>query len=106
MQKISKFSIHVTGSFCSSYCFENEVEKERWIKEDFPLLKDKYKNISYRVEKLDGLKIGDFCNVWGEGFDVFKIEQQVYLSKDRYGFVLDSGWLEEVVKCHKVKEGI
>jgi hypothetical protein len=55
--------------------------------------------LTYTVSRLPGLKVGDICHVNGEGLDKFAIKGMVLFSSDRYGFLLDSGCLEEVAKC-------
>lgn len=104
MNKIFKFEIITNGNLISSFVFENENEVNRWISEDLQLLKEKYGNINFKIRQLSPLKIGDYCHVCGEGFDIFKIEGQVLYSKDRYGFVLDTGFSEEVGKCYKKEQ--
>lgn len=92
--------IRTSGGLQASFVFENQKEVQRWIKEDLPKLEAEYNKLSLEVSDLPGLRVGDKCKVWGEGNDVFVIEDIKIYSKDRYGFGLDSGWWEEVAKCY------
>ena len=100
IQKVFKVCIKVYDGLQSSYVFEDEMKAQKWIKNEFPKLKKKYASLKFRKESLPGLKIGDDCNVYGEGMDVFTIQKLIKYSEDRYGFLLDSGSVEEVAKCH------
>ena len=64
-------------------------------------LAKKYSNITFDAVHLPGLQIGDKCNVVGEGDSEFLILDIIIYSENRYCFVLDAGWAEEVAKCHK-----
>lgn len=102
--KVFKYSASVRGNLQSSFVFETKDDLDRWLKVDFPALCEKYGELTVRCGTLPGLKLGDRCKVYGEGADVFVIEGQKIYSKDRYGFLLDSGWCEEVYKCYAVEE--
>jgi hypothetical protein len=45
--------------------------------------------------------VGERCRVIGDGADEYVIESLVAYNANRYGFVLDSGWVEEVAKCYE-----
>lgn len=92
--------VKVRGGLLSSFVFEDQLAVKNWIKKELPLLEKKYGRLEYEVSDLPGLKIGDRCNVWGEAQDVFTITGIKRYSDNRYGFLLDSGWVEEVAKCH------
>ncbi|NCU32448.1 MAG: hypothetical protein EOM23_05855 [Candidatus Moranbacteria bacterium] len=85
----------------SSFAFETEADVKAWEKKELPELVNSYGPLHIKKFKLDGLKIGDKCRVAGEGTDVFTIIGQKMFSPNRPGFLLDSGWYEEVVKCYK-----
>lgn len=93
--------LSVTGRLGSSFSFKDSEERDRFIREDLPLLEEKYGKLNYTLSDLPGLQIGDTCKVWGEGDEEFIIEGIKLYSKDRPGFILDSGWCEEVYKCYK-----
>lgn len=93
----------VRGGLYSSFCFQSEKDLQNWVKSEFVSLEQEYGPLELAVSKLPGLKVGDTCFVWGEASDEFKIEELIEYSPHRYGFVLNSGWTEEVVKCHKGK---
>ena len=95
-------AIFVRGDLHSSYCFETEQDRNRWIKEDLPELEKKYGKLEMHQYDLDGLKVGEKCYVRGDGDEVFEIIELLNYSKDRYGFGLDAGWSEEVVKCSRI----
>jgi len=99
-KKIFKIGIRVSGNLGSSFCFETMIEALKWIKEEFPKLQEKYGKLEYELFFLPGLAVGDKCNVWGEGDSVFTIKSIIKYSKNRYGFILNSGFAEEVTKCH------
>ncbi len=100
IEKVFKVCIKVSGGLQSSYVFENEKKSQEWIQKEFPKLQKKYGELKIRKEELPGLKIGNECNVYGEAMDVFVIKKLIKYSEDRYGFLLDSGCVEEVAKCH------
>ena len=99
---IFKKAVRVKGALNSAYSFKNKSAVDTWIKDVFPKLEKKYGKLEYKVSNLDGLSVGDTCYVWGEADTEFKIERLIKYSEDRWGFVLDSGWTEEVVKCYKI----
>jgi len=100
-EKIFTKGLLTKGDMLASYCFENEEKRNEWISCIYPSLQEKYPDLSYYIFDLDGLEIGDECIVDGEGADIFTIEGMKKYSDDRYGFLMSSGWWEEVVKCHK-----
>jgi len=99
---VFKKAVSVKGKLISSYSFKDQTAVDTWIKTVLPKLEKEYGKLTYNVRDLDGLKVGDTCCVFGEGDDEFKIKKLIKYSADRWGFVLDSGWAEEVVKCYKV----
>jgi len=103
-EKIFIKRIITRGSLSSTFVFENDQEVERWLAEDLPELEEEYGQVSLTFGDLPGLRVGDKCQVLGEGLDVFTIKKLIKYSKDRYGFILDTGWAEEVGKCYSVEE--
>ncbi len=99
---IFKHRIIVRGGLSSSFVFTDKDLMDSWIKTKIPYLKMVYKDISYSVHDLDGLQIGDSCHVVGDGREVYRITGLVPFDENRYGFVLDSGFVEEVAKCYKI----
>jgi hypothetical protein len=97
-------TIRVTGSLYSKYVFESKEDALTWIETKFPQLQKQYPDISHELSELDGLKLGDECMVYGEGSSVFTILNVIPWNADRYGFLLDSGWVEEVSQCYKPRE--
>jgi len=98
-----RVAIHTTGKFLSSFAFESDKDADAWIETELPKLKAEYGNVIVECRnKLDGLRVGDKCQVSGEGNDIFTIVDKKMYSNNRPGFILDSGWSEEVVKCYKV----
>jgi hypothetical protein len=97
-----KFTIvaKVRGDLISSYVFENRQEYDNWLRDGFEKLQRQYGNLTVSKDALHGLTIGDECNVWGEGDEVFEITNLVKIEDHRWSFVLNSGWKEEVAKCH------
>lgn len=94
-------ALSIRGELWSSYSFISEEDRTRFINEDLIELKKTYSNLIISTFDLPGLKIGDTCKVCGEGVTEFTIIGIKIYSKDRPGFILDSGWCEEVVKCYK-----
>lgn len=95
------YCIRTRGDLLASYVFKDEKSKDKWLTDTFHALKSEYKNLTYIIEDLDGLEVGDECKVFGEGTDIFKILGVKKYSENRYGFLLDSGCWEEVSKCYK-----
>ena len=93
--------VRVSGKLLSNFVFADQAAVEVWQNEALPGLEKKYGKLDLTVSDLPGLKIGDRCHVIGEGSDVFTIERLVAWDADRFGFVLDSGWVEEVAKCYE-----
>ena len=100
MSKIFTVGISVTGGLGSSYVFETNEEADKWLETEFPSLEKEYGRLKYYVCDLPGLKIGDRCNVYGDGTDAYVIEGLKQYSPNRWGFILDSGFSEEIYKCH------
>lgn len=98
--KVFTVGIAVRGEFNCSYVFESKEQADSWLNSDFPALSQEYGALEYNLVDLPGLKIGDRCNVYGEGPEDFEILDLKKYSPHRYGFLLDSGWYEEVFKCH------
>lgn len=97
--------VSIRGRLLSSYVFQNQTEVNNWLEDVFPRLQAKYNNdLTYEVSDLDGLKVGDKCCVIGDGDEVYEILGMKVYSKNRYGFILDSGWVEEVAKCYKPRK--
>jgi hypothetical protein len=95
-------AITVSGALGSHFVFTSDEEKTHWIENELPKLKAEYGNVDISFEwDLPGFEIGDTCRVWGEGDEEFVIEDLKCYSPYRYGFLLDSGWYEEVAKCYK-----
>lgn len=92
--------VSTKGKLLCNFVFESEKAMDKWLLWDFPKLKKKYVDLDYSIRELPGLRVGDSCLVWGEAQDVFKIERLIKFEEHRYGFVLDSGFVEEVAKCH------
>ena len=101
MEKVFTRAATVSGGLMSSYVFEDQKALDHWIATDFVKLEQTYGPLTLRIDTLPGLRIGDTCRVWGEGADTFVIEKLIKYSENRYGFILDSGWSEEVIKCFK-----
>ena len=103
MEKTFKKCVHVSGGLCSSFVFEGSKEKDVWLASELPKLEEKYGVLVVSTSDLPGLKVGDKCRVFGEGEEVFVIEGLRQYSENRFGFMLDSGWNEEVAKCYEAK---
>ncbi len=99
-EKTFKVCIRVSGDLHSAYVFEDNEKAKYWVKHKLPKLEREHGKLKLTIDDLPGLKVGDKCNVYGEAYDVFTIEKVIQYSEDRYGFVLDSGYAEEVAKCH------
>ena len=89
----------VTGGLGSSYVFSDEDEYETWRRRELPPLEKEFGRLTVRKDTLPGFAVGDYCMVYGEGFDVFEIEGLRQYSPHRYGFVLKDHGCEEVAKC-------
>ncbi len=94
------YEIQVKGNLWSSFVFTDKQSAENWLTDEFPKLKSQYGTLSYTINDLPGLKIGDQCNVLGDGYQVYTIIGVVKYSENRYGFLLDGWCSEEVGKCH------
>ena len=102
--KVFHHLVTTKGNLMCNYVFENKKTMDKWIMMELPKLQKLHKKVEIEIRDLPGLRVGDHCLVWGEAQDVFKIERMVKFEEHRYGFVLDSGFVEEVAKCHtKVK---
>jgi len=93
--------VSVSGNLLSNFVFKSEEAMCHWLETEFPKLVESYGKLEYSIDDLDGLAVGDSCHVAGEGDDVFKIVGLVKYNDHRYGFVLNSGWSEEVAKCFR-----
>ncbi len=100
MNKVFEFCVNVSGDLWSSYVFENKEDMEKWFENEYKDLESKYENLTCRISTLDKLKVGDECNVYGDGDEVYKILDIIKRAENKYSFLLDSGCSEEVGKCH------
>lgn len=94
------YLVSTKGKLLCNFVFEDKKQMDKWLEEEFPKLKKEFKVLEYTIRDLPGLRVGDKCHVWGEAQDVFKIEKMVKFEEHRYGFVMDTGDVEEVAKCH------
>lgn len=101
--KIYRVGIQVGGNFCSSYAFEDEDAADQWIENTLPKLIQEHGIVVIKARlPLEGLQVGDFCHVLGQGTEIFQIVKSVEFGPDRPGFILDGGWSEEVINCSRV----
>ena len=98
--KIFHHCLTTNGNLLSNFVFEKTSDVEEWINNELPKLEAKHGPLTYHVRTLPGFQVGDTCQVYGEGGDIFRITGLIHYSPNRYGFSLDSGWTEEVAKCH------
>lgn len=108
MDNVYKYGASTGNVYQASFAFTTKDELYRWMAEDFEELKKQHPSVlppglEFITFKLDGLKIGDSCHVRGDADEVYTIVGIKMYSKDRHGFILDSGFCEEVVKCYKAK---
>lgn len=96
-----KYLATVKGKLQSSFVFEDIKALDKWLLVDYKDLVKKYGHLSYTVEELPCLRVGDVCNVYGEGTDQFTITGIRKYAEHRYGFILDGCTSEEVGKCHR-----
>jgi hypothetical protein len=101
VQRVFTKGLTLRGNLHSSYCFESEDEKSAWKMHVLPKLHAKYEDLELREFDLPGLKVGENCLVAGEGSEIFKIVGIVKYSDNRYGFCMESGDTEEIVKCRR-----
>lgn len=99
---IFKYSAFVSGNYSCLYVFENSQQLDSWTNSEFKKLKNQYGNLLLRVEVLDQLKIGDKCHVNGDGNEIYQILDITKFDEYQYGFILDTGFVENVAKCFKV----
>lgn len=90
-----------SNRFSASFVFTGQEQKNEWLRAGFESLQEKYGPLEYDEEALPGLMIGDKCRVLGDGSDVYTIEGLTKYEEHRYGFILDSGFVEEVAKCYE-----
>lgn len=100
MDKTFTVGIGVSGNFNAAYVFESKSAADTWLDTVFKDLICEYGELKHWIVTLPGLQIGDRCNVYGDGDEIYVIEGLKEYSPNRYGFILDSGFCEEVYKCH------
>ena len=99
---IFRYYVNVEGDYNSIFHFETKEDCIIWLDNDFTELKKIYRNLyNTGIGILDGLKIGDECFVAGEGDEVFKIKELEKITSNRWSFLLDKGWFEDVHKCSR-----
>ena len=96
--------VRTTGNLQSNYVFQNDSELSVWLRTELPKLESVHGTLGISTSDLPGLSVGDTCRVIGEGSDEFVIEKLINYSPYRYGFILDSGWSEEVAKSYILEE--
>lgn len=102
MNKVFNLCISTQGGLHSSFVFEDNAEQAKWLLEELPKLQKQYGELKLSRGHLPGLKVGDKCEVWGEGSDVFTIRKLIKRGEYQYSFLLDAGWTEDVAKCYEV----
>ena len=101
---IFRYVGRVSGKLCNNYVFTSKSSFMRWKRTSFNDLKEAYgESLVVHGSKLDPLKIGDECHVYGDGSEIYKIVGIKQNGPNRYSFALDSGFYEEVAKCYSVK---
>lgn len=95
-------AVTVTGQLRSTYEFESNEDVSKWMLTVLPSLREQYGDLQCHKFDLPLLNIGDRCHVSGDGDEVYTIEGIKQYSPDRYGFLLDSGFSEEIYKCYPV----
>ena len=104
INKTFRWKVSVRGELIASYVFQDLQEVDSWLNFELQNLNKQYDtDLEYKITTLDELKVGDTCHVDGEAQDIFKIIELLRYSPHRYGFILDSGVVEEVAKCYKTK---
>jgi len=96
--------VRVSGKFNSNFVFKSETELNDWLDKDLKELQKEYSELNVQITDLDGLNIGDECHVIGDGDEVYRIIGIKNYSPNRFGFILNSGWAEEVAKCYKTRK--
>jgi hypothetical protein len=95
--------IKVSGNLLSTYVFTDAAASKLWRETELKELEKEHGPLTTHEYPLDDLPgIGDKCHVMGDGDSVYTVEKLIKYSANRYGFILDSGWTEEVWKCYKV----
>lgn len=93
-------ALSTRGDLLARFSFQSEAEKAAWIENELPEIRKKYGKVSIGREwDLPGLQVGDTCCVCGEGDETFEILALIMYSPHRPGFLLSSGYTEEVAKC-------
>jgi hypothetical protein len=98
---VFKFVGRVRGGLWASFVFQNKREINLFLKTKMPELEAEFGNLTFEVEPLPGLKIGDYCLCLGEGSDVLKVETIRQNGDFSWSFGLSHGCWEEVAKCWK-----
>jgi len=101
MSKVFTKCIKTRGDLYASFVFEDQKAVDKWVGNELTELDKKYKNLEVQMYDLPGLKVGDQCNVYGEGDEVFTIVGLRESTRHAHSFLLDSGCYEEVAKCHR-----
>ena len=101
-----KYYCRFRGNFYSVYEFKTKEELDRFVQVIAPEILAEHEGTSMITGELQPLDIGSTCHVLGEGTDEFVITGVVNYSPDRWGFILDSGWSEEIYKCYPVKQNV
>jgi len=98
---VFKFVGRVRGGLQASFVFQNKREINEFLRTEFIKLEAEFGELTFEVETLPGLKIGDYCLCLGEGMDVLEVECIRQLGPYRWSFGLSHGCWEEVAKCWK-----
>lgn len=96
------YAAKVRGGLNSNFVFETRNQYRKWLENGYLELQKKYSNLTVSGRSLPGLKIGDKCNVLGDADEIYEIVDLKHIGEHRYSFVLNTGLLEEVAKCHKM----
>lgn len=90
-----------TNRMESHLAFQNESELDMWLKNDLKNITKGMNNVSLTIMALDGLKVGDECQIYGEGSDRFTVNKMIQYDKGVYVLVMNTGEHKSVLNCFK-----
>ncbi len=98
---VFKFVGRVRGNLQASFVFQNKREINQFLRTEFIKLEEEFGELTFELETLPGLKIGDYCFCYGEGREALRVEAIRQIGPYSWSFGLSHGWWEEVAKCWK-----
>jgi hypothetical protein len=94
--------LKVSGSYNANLVFKSKAQLDYYLEHEIHALEYDYPGIRYDVFEMKPLKVGDECYVLNDDDNIYEIQGLACIEPFRYGYILSSGFIEDVAKCYPV----